>query len=142
MITSFPASVPNRKTKMATKRDAAFSALKNVKSLNPGLHGEIVDALAAEGLCEASNGGPVLHAAKGLNRIARVQAEAKVNPVVEAALRFAGGQLRQCGSSLDDILNEAGDDVSMSRLNRVLASKSAEFRITAKTALARAGLID
>jgi hypothetical protein len=129
---------------MASKREVARQALVRIPNLNlhPRHVDGILDALAAEGIIDGNGG--VVHAAAtvGLNRIERVQAESKINSVVAAALKFAGGQLSQCGSSLNDILNDAGDDVSMSKLNSVIANKSPEWRINCRTALARAGLID
>jgi hypothetical protein len=98
-------------------------------------------ALAEHGVIDG--GGGEIHASSAkLTRIQNVRARAKIDSVVAAALKFAGGQLSQVGSSLDAILNDAGDDVSMEKLNAAIAKKSPEWRINCRTSLARAGLID
>jgi hypothetical protein len=126
---------------MATKRDAAFTALKKIPSLNPGLHGEIVNALAAEDLVETDGG--VMHAAaSGLTRIERVEAEAASNPQIRQALRYAGHKLLQCGSSFDDVVDHARGEISLAKLNAAMAKKSVDFRIAVKNALSIAKAID
>jgi hypothetical protein len=126
---------------MSEKIEAAKRALRTVDRLHESFHAPILAALAEYDVIP--NGGEMRAAsAKGLSRIAKVAAESEANPSVKAALTFALGQLRQCGSSLDDILNDAGTDVSLSKLNAVMAPKSPEWRISARTALHRAGLID
>src|SRR5690349_10360184 len=61
------------------------------------------------------------------------------------ALVFAEGQMKQIGlDGYTEILNDAGDKISIARLDKVLASakRPALFAINLKTALARAGLLD
>jgi hypothetical protein len=124
-----------------SKIEAGRRALRSL-GLHESLHTPILAAMVEHGAIPA-DGGEVLHAAASGSLIERVQAAAVNSPSIKNSLVFALGQLRQCGNaSLEDILTEAGDAVSMSKLDKILANKSPEFRITARTALHRAGLID
>jgi hypothetical protein len=138
-------SVSNQKEiTMTNKIEAARRALRSVglHEATP-FHAPLMAALAEHGLIPSDgDGGELRASAAKLTRIQSVQAKAKIDSVVAAALKFAGGQLSQCGSSLDEILNDAGDDVSLTKLNAAIAKKSPEWRINCRTALARAGLID
>jgi hypothetical protein len=124
------------------KRDSAAAALRRIKYLSHDLHPGILDALQAEGLLDRPANGSVRATATGMTRVEKVLAAAKTDTAVSAALKFAAGQISQCGSSLDEILTDSGDEISLTKLNQVLANKDPSFRITCRTALHRAGLID
>jgi hypothetical protein len=138
-----PSLIPSRVSKeslnMASKREIAAKAIARIPHLDSIFVEKILDSLADEGIVDPGN---TIRATAGMSRVEKVLAAAKTDTIVSAALKFAAGQISQCGSSLDEILNDAGDDISLTKLNEVLASKSPGFRITARTALHRAGLID
>jgi hypothetical protein len=119
-----------------SKREAARAALTNVKSLNPALHDEILDHMDAAGLF-----GDTIRASAS-SRIARVEAESATNPVIRSALRYAGGQLRQCGVSFDDIIDADRGEISLQKLNAAMEGREVAFRMGLKNALAAAKLID
>jgi hypothetical protein len=70
-----------------------------------------------------------------------VIAQAERNQQQKLALRTALGQLQQCGVGLSDVLTSDGDDISLEKLNRVMAGKSVELRIRTKAALAACELL-
>jgi hypothetical protein len=126
------------------KRDAARAALHNVKSLNPALHDEILDHLEAAGLLDKPANGGAVRAAAGRTRIERVEVEAASNPQIRQALFYAGSKLRQCGVEFSDVVDHERGELSLEKLNSVMAraGKDTDFRIAVKTALSVAGVID